>query len=240
MKTYILDIIPKIQRFSQKLNEITVLQNKHWIVLDEESKNKVVFIFREKNNQLLISINGIIEKGTWDYLGNNSLLIDRESGSYLFKHGFIDDSVLALKVDGKEEYLVLVNEKWFDIKLRSLERVLSFLSEKYLSQQPENLISITKTGCNEIDSNEYSRENLIFALKRRVDECSKQGFKDLTVIRGIIMTLSLHPNPKLILGRYEQLYNIDLCNEIKIIGPEKSIINYVLDPLIQKGITQKV
>lgn len=149
MKTYLLDIIPKIQRFSQKLNDLTVLLNKHWVILDEESMNKTVFIFREKNNQLLISNNGIIEKGTWDYLGNNSLLIDRESGSYLFKHGFIDENVLALKVDGKEEYALLVNEQWFEKQIKSLESILNFLNEKYL-QRPSFVDSKSPTSSNTI------------------------------------------------------------------------------------------
>jgi hypothetical protein len=58
MKTFLLDIIPRIQRYSQKLDNLTVLTNKHWVVIDEELKRKVVFIFREKDSQLLISENG--------------------------------------------------------------------------------------------------------------------------------------------------------------------------------------
>jgi hypothetical protein len=142
MKTYILDIIPKIQRFSQKLDNLTVLLNKHWVILDEETSRKSVFIFREKDNQLLISNDGKIEKGSWEYLGNNSLLIDRKDGSYLFKHGFIDDYVLALKVDGKEEYALLVNEQWFEKQLKSLTTILSFLNERYIEQKGQHSITI--------------------------------------------------------------------------------------------------
>ena len=50
MKTFILDIIPKIQRFSQKLDNITTLTNKHWVIIDENIEKKVVYIFREKEN----------------------------------------------------------------------------------------------------------------------------------------------------------------------------------------------
>ncbi len=39
MKKYLLDIIPKIQRFSQKLDNLTVLLNKHWIIFDKDSIN---------------------------------------------------------------------------------------------------------------------------------------------------------------------------------------------------------
>jgi len=131
MKTFLLNIIPKIQKYSEKLDNITVLTNKHWVVIEEEVGKKIVFIFREKDNQLLISENGRIEKGTWEYLGNNSLLIDRKEGSFLFKHGFIDDTVLALKVDGKNEYALLVNESKFDNQLNSLPTILNFLKLKY-------------------------------------------------------------------------------------------------------------
>lgn len=140
MKTFLLDIIPKIQRFSLKLDNLTVLTNKHWVVIDEELKRKVVFIFREKDSQLLIAENGKIEKGTWEYLGNNSLLIDRSDGSYLFKHGFIDDNVLALKVDGKEEYALLVNEHKFDKKINSLTATLKFLNDTYSSERLKEIL----------------------------------------------------------------------------------------------------
>jgi len=166
MKTYILDIIPKIQRFSQKLDNLSILLNKNWVILDEETSNKSVFIFREKNNQLLISTNGKIEKGNWEYLGNNSLLIDREYGSFLFKHGFIDDYILALKVDGKEEYALLVNEEWFEKKLKTIGKILEFLNDKYIEQKNSSIINIpisrltkslkiNKNSTTEIDSINY-------------------------------------------------------------------------------------
>lgn len=134
MKSYILDIIPKIQRFSKKLDNISNLANKHWIVLDELNNSKTVLIFREKNNQLLISTNGSIEKGAWDYLGNNSIMIDRNNESYLFKQGFIDEHVFALKVDGKEEYLLLVNEEKFDNIKLTVNTVSVFLMNKYFNR----------------------------------------------------------------------------------------------------------
>lgn len=157
MKTYILDIIPKIQRFSQKLDNLTILLDKHWVILDEDISTKSVFIFREKDNQLLISNDGKIEKGNWEYLGNNSLLIDRKDGSFLFKHGFIDDYVLALKVDGKEEYALLVNEQWFEKQLMSLDEILSFLNERYIEQKEQLSITIPN---NETLNINFAKESI--------------------------------------------------------------------------------
>jgi len=143
MKTFLLEIIPKIKRFSKKLDDLSVITNKHWLLVDEESINKTVFIFREKNNQLLVSTDGKIEKGTWEYLGNNSLIIDRADGSYLFKHGFVDDSVLALKVDGKDEYAILVNENQIEENsLDSIDHILSFLRNEYLEQVEDKFIEV--------------------------------------------------------------------------------------------------
>ena len=243
MKTYILDIIPRIQKFSQKLDNLTILLNKHWVILDEESSRKSVLIFREKDNQLLISNDGIIEKGNWEYLGNNSLLIDRNDGSYLFKHGFIDDYILALKVDGKEEYALLVNEQWFGKQLKNLAETLSFLNKEYLVDKKENEIPIIIKNFSERNYtseklNQYTDEDLINDLKKRINECVAQNFKDLTFLRGIIMTLSLRSNCVSIIKKYKIKYNLDLCDEIKSNCEKNKSVNYILEPLIKKGITQ--
>jgi len=59
MRTYLADIIPKIQRFSKRLDDLTKLTNQHWVSLSDINQSKQVYIFRE-NNQLLISDNGIV------------------------------------------------------------------------------------------------------------------------------------------------------------------------------------
>lgn len=131
MKTYFSELIPRIQRFSKKLDDLTMLTNQHWVVINEIQNYKILYIFK-KDNQLLISNNGQVEKGKWEYLGNNSLLIDRASQSHLFKHGFFDENVLALKIDGKEEYAFLVNENKFEGQLNTADSIFEFLTEKYL------------------------------------------------------------------------------------------------------------
>jgi len=144
MKTYFLDLIPKLQRFSQKLDDLTRLTNQHWVVVDEIANSKNVYIFRT-NNDLLISQNGKVEKAKWEYLGNNSLLIDKKEDSYLFKHGFLDDNVLALKVDSKDEYALLINENKYDGELNSINKIAEFLTRKYLdpaiNKNMKNIVS---------------------------------------------------------------------------------------------------
>ena len=143
MKTFISDLIPKLQRFSQKLDNLTLLTNQHWVVIDDIGNNKNVYIFRT-NNDLLISQNGKVEKAKWEYLGNNSLLIDKKDESYLFKHGFFDENILALKVDSKDEYAFLINENKYDGELNSLDKVIDYLTRKYIEPQlRKNIVDTT-------------------------------------------------------------------------------------------------
>lgn len=135
MKTFVADIIPKIQRYSQKLDNIALLTNQHWVVLDELGQSKIIYIFRN-TNELIISTNGKVEKAKWEYLGHNSILIDLNEQSYLFKDGFFDENILALKIDSKDEYGILINENRYNGELNNISSVLNFLSQKYLITTP--------------------------------------------------------------------------------------------------------
>lgn len=139
VKTFIAEIIPKLQKYSQKLDNLTLLTNQHWVVVDEIANSKTVYIFRS-NNELLISKNGEVEKANWEYLGNNALLLDLKEKSYLFRHGFFDENVLALKIDGKEEYALMVNESKFEQEFDSHINILEFLQHKYVAPCNEKAI----------------------------------------------------------------------------------------------------
>lgn len=131
MKTYLLDIINRIQSLSERLDNQALLTNQHWVSITGDNSQKTVYIFRP-NKELLISTNGTVVKERWDYLGNNSILIDKKNGSYLLKHGFFDENVLALKIDSSDEFVVFVNESKYFGELNNIESILSFLRLTYL------------------------------------------------------------------------------------------------------------
>lgn len=137
MRTFLTDIFPKIQRFSNKLDNLTLLTNQHWVSIDDILSTKTIYIFRT-NNELLISENGKVEKAKWEHLGNKSILIDKSNDSYLFKQGFLDENVLALKVDTSKEYAVFVNENKYDGELNSFQKVKDFLTLKYFDTHLNN------------------------------------------------------------------------------------------------------
>lgn len=134
MRTFIADIIPSLQKYSQKLDNLTLLTNQHWVVVDEIANSKTVYIFRS-NNELLISKNGRVEVAKWEYVDNTTLLLRLPDERLLFRHGFFDQNVLALKLDGREEYALMVNETRYDKELNSSENVLEFLQRQYIAPQ---------------------------------------------------------------------------------------------------------
>jgi hypothetical protein len=136
LKTYISNIIPKIQRFSKKLDDLTLLKNQNWVLINEKENTKNVFIFRD-NNQVLIAKNGKVKKENWEYIGTNNLLIEINNESYLFNHGFLDENIFALKMDSTSEYLFFVNESKYEFELNSIEDINDFLLENYLNKNPK-------------------------------------------------------------------------------------------------------
>jgi hypothetical protein len=67
MKSYLLEIIPKIQKFGKRLDETALLCETPWQVLNFENQAKVVFIFRG-NGELLVSTDGKVRKQGWEYI----------------------------------------------------------------------------------------------------------------------------------------------------------------------------
>ncbi|WP_461099069.1 hypothetical protein [Telluribacter humicola] len=160
-------MIPRIQLYSQQLDNMTLLADQQWVMLNKENNSRVVYIFR-KNGQLIISNNGKVDKANWEFLGNNTLLVDQGKESYLYKHGFFDETVLVLKVDGMDDYVVFVNEVKFDKGVKSLESIATSLENKYIKKNVNNDISIDaktlrKENINNVD-NSGSFDNIFWFL----------------------------------------------------------------------------
>jgi len=100
MKTYLQSIVPQIQRFSQSLNKKAILINKPWAIVDSDGEiQKIIF---KKNKELILSKNGQVTEGKWDYFPEaKSLLIDRGTDKILCNEAYIDEAVLIMKLDGR-------------------------------------------------------------------------------------------------------------------------------------------
>jgi hypothetical protein len=81
MKTYISDLIPRLSKFSKQLANVTLLTDQHWVAADVSLGEKRTYIFK-RNNELLLSTNGQVNKGKWELNGADSLLLDVGDTSY--------------------------------------------------------------------------------------------------------------------------------------------------------------
>jgi len=110
MTEFIINILEKIQNYSTSISKKATFLDKPWALVDNEMEiQKLIF---QKDNQLVLSKNGKVQMGTWEYLaGAKSMLIDRGGDKILLNEVFINDDVMILKIDGtKHEFFVLANQ----------------------------------------------------------------------------------------------------------------------------------
>ena len=109
MKTYFLDVIKRIKRFSEEFNVQTTLCDKTWTVFNDTGE-KEVYIF-QPDGTVFITSNGIGIKGKWHWLSaNRSLIINKDDNVMMFHPEFIDNTILALTLDGTSKMAFLIEQ----------------------------------------------------------------------------------------------------------------------------------
>jgi hypothetical protein len=69
-------------------------------------------VFRP-NNDLLVSVQGEVKKGRWEYLpALNALLIEQSGHSQLFSQGFVNTGLLVLNRDETNDMFILINQNF--------------------------------------------------------------------------------------------------------------------------------
>ncbi|MBP9923485.1 MAG: hypothetical protein KBF92_06620 [Bacteroidia bacterium] len=140
MKNYLSNILLRLNQFSIDLDKKESFVEITWVTIDEK-QNLQKFIFK-RNGELILSINGEVTVGKWEYLSTaKCLLIDRIKDKILLNQIFIDTRVMVLKIDGaNEDNLLLANE----ILLPDLN-VVGYL--KNLFYKKNNIaVGLLKTG----------------------------------------------------------------------------------------------
>lgn len=110
MKVFLLNISQELLKFSDSLDKKSILIDKPWSLIDVNGKVQK-FIFR-KDDTLLISTEGKVIDGNWDYLSEaKALLIEKDGEKILYNVLFVNSGVVVLKIDGvSEDHYVLINE----------------------------------------------------------------------------------------------------------------------------------
>lgn len=110
MKDYLKNIAHQLKNYSKSLDKISILIDKPWALIDNEFEmQKLIF---KKNKELILSKNGQVQIGKWDYFPEaKALLIDRNVDKILCNEEFIDNGVMILKLDGTQSrFFILANE----------------------------------------------------------------------------------------------------------------------------------
>lgn len=137
MKTFQKYLANQLRNHSLSLAKKNLLTEKPWTLIDDEFEiQKLIF---KKSNDLIISKNGNVVMGKWEYFPEaKSLLIDRNTDKILCNEVYIDEGVLILKMDGTDNrFFTLANETV--IPDLDIDSYLKKIRYKKLSISTENL-----------------------------------------------------------------------------------------------------
>lgn len=167
MKTYLLDILKRIKRKSEELDAKTVLCNTPWKIFNDDGVEEAIH-FRE-NGTLLVVINGRTTSGTWEiFVEDRSvhIMYDGQKNGIMLKPAFKADGVLAMQLDGTEQYAFLVDksDKSFN-KIKSLTDLNNFY--KQIEQKNEQqLLKETEEKKKKEEAERIKREAEILEKER--------------------------------------------------------------------------
>jgi hypothetical protein len=132
MILHLKEYVNRFKKYSQQLDNFAILTDQPWVTNFEDQTERCVYIFRNKDNQLIKSTNGKVKKGKWDYLPTmKALLIELEDETTLYNQGFFDNSVMILRRDGTDEHQLFVNESKIE---STIEKLLQKVERTYINQ----------------------------------------------------------------------------------------------------------
>lgn len=110
MNGHIKYYINALANLNLSLQKKGILIDKPWALVDGDGEiQKLIF---KKDKGLILSKNGKVTIGNWDYFPEaKALLINRVTDILLLKEQFIDENIIVLKKDGTDNsFFALVNE----------------------------------------------------------------------------------------------------------------------------------
>lgn len=136
MKTFLLNIPNEIRNWSNALDAKAVLCNQSWNVFNDEGV-KEVYVF-QKDGTLIASHNGKVTKAKWEYIPQNTSLIieNSDADTFMLRPTYYDRKVLALQVDGTDNYALMVDEKFLGrLMLDSIDTVRLYITDQSKYQE---------------------------------------------------------------------------------------------------------
>ena len=139
MKTFLLNIPNDIRNWNKAMDAQSILCKQAWNVFNNDGI-KEVYIF-QKDGTLIASHNGKVTKARWEYIVQNSSIIieNLDSEAYLLVPTYYDNKILALQVDGTNNYAIMINESYIQhLMIDSISKVRLYIEEKHKNKEQEN------------------------------------------------------------------------------------------------------
>jgi len=166
---------------TKSLKKQAIFLEKPWAFIDKDGAiQKLIF---KKDKGLVISRNGEVVMGKWDYFPEaRALLIDRVTDKLLLSEQFVDENVLILKKDGTEnEFFGLANEN--TLPTYNIPKYLNELKKIQLSMGEVDLL------CGKKLQVEGSKEipGLYYLIGRKA-ELIDENYNPLPISDGVFMS----------------------------------------------------
>lgn len=202
MKTFLLNIPNEIRNWNNTLDAKSVLCNQSWNVFNDEGV-KEVYVF-QKDGTLIASHNGKVTRAKWEYIPQNTSLIIENSGAdtFMLRPAYYDKKVLALQVDGTDNYALMVDEKFLgQLMLDSVEIVRWYIMDqsKYREKIAEKENSeIDKQKKREQEWNKFIDEKIEEYLKtpesfEEIENEKKRNKAVFVIVSILVLVLSFFP-----------------------------------------------
>lgn len=196
MRTFFLDFLPRLKRMDKKLNLVTTVTSRTWVLVQEGSASKVAFLFGD-DNVLRLSENGKIVRGKWLYLLQGSLEIELYDTAYLFVPIIPQDDILILNLHDTSECVVLVDEKRYSKEIASLGQLKEYLAKAetqrtFPSTVAKKIKILPDTIFNPDDYGDLATE--VASLKKQLQSYPSHDRSDILIMFAKNHSVNTHWN----------------------------------------------
>ena len=197
MKTYLFDTINRYKRFSEKLDVQTAICNKSWWVFND-SGEKELYIFNE-DGTLDVSFGGRVTEGKWRYVSaNKSIIVSANSESFMLDPAFIDNAIFALKLNGTDQYVFMIDENnTASFAPSTYKELMGYFDEKLNRVIAIEEAKVRKIKEEQIKNEEkklelyYQQKWIREKLPRNIYEKYRRNFRMGCILTIIIVVISL-------------------------------------------------
>ena len=237
MKTYVLDILNRIRRKSEELDAKTILTNKAWKIFNDDGDEETIYFL--ENGKLRVSINGITTSGTWELFVEDKsvhIMYEGQKNGILLKPKFDANGILAMQLDGTNNYSFLIDKKSDNLNnIKTLSDLNNFYkqieqAEEEKEKQKQLLIEARKAE-EERERIRLEYERAEQAKQRKLEE------KRLEEVRQKRLYIQKCKSERTyIVSKYSSVSNIfstqnysveEVVNEVNKLGRDKKFLKFI-------------